>query len=99
MLINNRPRLRDILVKNYQDYPLDNFFIPYTTTLSLNWPHESMQCLLPPSGSDEMKINPLFERHLRNLNNWSLGPAFATALPGLAVGVRIRMEGEVINSR
>ena len=35
-------------------------------------------------------INPVFERHLRDLKNWSLGPPFAKAHPALADTVRIK---------
>lgn len=116
-------------------YPFDSFFIPYTTTLSLNWPYEHSQCLLPASfynkspvvsssatadgpplssasrqGSndasvasnaienalngrddgEEFMINPVFESHLRNLDNWSLGTPFRNAFPDLVDDVRVR---------
>jgi len=118
----------------------DTFFIPYTTTVSLNWPYEPRDCLLPASVAktssnlstassqfsasspystaahtssppapptpgpavstpgvlckedEQWLINPVFESHLRNLNNWSLGPAFRTAFPHLADAVRIKEE-------
>ena len=77
------PRMRDKMVQLHPRIPLDNFFIPYTTTLSLNWPHRDLDTLVSVPGSDEMSINPAFERHLRDLANWSLGPAFAKAFPML----------------
>ena len=64
-------------------YPFDNFFIPFTTTLSLSWPYEDTDTLLQSPDSDELMINPVFERHLRNLDNWKLGDAFAKAFPTL----------------
>lgn len=84
------PRLRDRLVMSYQDYPFENWFIPYTRTLSVNWPYEATDCLLSSGDSDELLINPVFESHLRNLNNWSLGPAFAKAFPELVDTTRIK---------
>ncbi|MCJ1281420.1 hypothetical protein MMC26_000739 [Xylographa opegraphella] len=84
------PRLRDKLISHYHRFPFDNFFIPFTTTLSLNWPYEPKDALVPIPNSEELSINPIFERHLRDLSNWSLGPAFAMALPELAETVRIR---------
>ncbi|KAL2006644.1 hypothetical protein VTN00DRAFT_9312 [Thermoascus crustaceus] len=84
------PRMRDRLVMSYQDYPFENWFIPYTRTLSLNWPYEATDCLLSSGDSDELLINPVFESHLRNLNNWSLGPAFAKAFPDLVDTTRIK---------
>jgi len=38
-------------------------------------------------------INPVFERHLRRLENWSLGPAFAKAFPGLEGTYWLKSEG------
>ena len=84
------PRLRDKLISHYHRFPFDNFFIPFTTTLSLNWPFEPKDTLIAIPNSEELLMNPIFERHLRDLNNWSLGPAFARAHPELAETVRIR---------
>lgn len=85
------PRMRDRIIQNHASYPFESFFIPYTTTLSLNWPYEPTDCLLPSdSESEDVQINPVFERHLRSLPNWSLGPAFAKAFPELAAVARIR---------
>lgn len=84
------PRMRDRLVMNYQDYPFENWFIPFTRTLSVNWPYEHTDCLLSMGDADDLIINPVFERHFRNLNNWSLGPAFADAFPGLVDTTRIK---------
>ncbi|KAI9647429.1 hypothetical protein NHQ30_003814 [Ciborinia camelliae] len=98
------PTMREILVREYnpRDYLFDNFFIPFTSTLSLNWPYEPTDTLLnlgEGSGAGlgfsegELLINPVFERHLRRLENWSLGPAFANAFPGLRDTYRVKMEG------
>lgn len=120
--------------------PFENFFIPFTTTLSLNWPYNPKDVLIPnpafqngassatsstqnanqfannsaspaPStgqepnnprsvdgltddpnyvGIDEFIINPAFETHLRDTKNWSLGPSFRNAFPGLADAVKIK---------
>lgn len=47
------------------------------------------------SGSEtgeDLVINPVFERHLRDLSNWSLGPAFEKAFPSLADTCRIKKD-------
>ena len=79
------PRMRDKMVRIYPSIPFDEFFIPYTTTVSLNWPYErSHEVLLRMTpGSPELCLNPEFERYLRDLGNWSLGPAFLKAHPSL----------------
>lgn len=86
------PRMRDRLVMSYHDYPFENWFIPFTRTLSVNWPYEATDCLLSTGDPDELIINPVFERHFRNLGNWSLGPAFAEAFPGLVETARIKRD-------
>lgn len=79
------PKMRERLVKHYnpQQYLFDNFFVPFTTTLSLSWPYEDTDTLLQSLDGDELMINPVFERHLRNLDNWKLGDAFAKVFPTL----------------
>lgn len=84
------PRMRDHLVANYQNYPFDNWFVPFTRTLRVNWPYEATDCLLSTGDADNLIINPVFERHLRNLDNWSLGPAFAETFPQLVETTSIR---------
>ena len=79
------PKMRDKLVSNYQDYAFENWFIPYTLTLSVNWPYEPTDCLLSTSENEELTINPVFERHVMRLENWSLGPAFTKAHPAMAI--------------
>ncbi|KAJ9637692.1 hypothetical protein H2199_007182 [Coniosporium tulheliwenetii] len=120
------PRLRDRMVHAHDAIPFDAFFIPYTTTLSLNWPYAARDVLIPASattathtpgttssfsatspfstaarlgsppeqvdgnsGGEQWLINPVFETHLRELSNWSLGPAFRDAFPELAHTVKI----------
>ncbi|KAL8858234.1 MAG: hypothetical protein Q9178_005246 [Gyalolechia marmorata] len=89
------PRMRDRMCELYHDISLDSWFVPFTTTLSLNWKYEPCDTLLSigtsngnssggSDGGEEYSINPVFERHLRDLSNWTLGPAFEKAFPQLA---------------
>ncbi|KAL1297273.1 hypothetical protein AAFC00_004830 [Neodothiora populina] len=115
------PLMRDRMTRTQSltTYHFDSFFIPFTTTLSLNWPYEPDSCLLPTktasAGStpglennaspaaggaaidnvldgEEFSINPVFESHLRNLGNWSLGTPFRNAFPDLVDDVQIKDE-------
>ncbi|KAH8698506.1 putative bZIP transcription factor [Talaromyces proteolyticus] len=86
------PQVRDRLVYNYRNYPFENWFGPYTRTISCNWPYEATDCLLHNTDSDELLINPVFERHVRNLRNWTLGTEFAEAYPGLVDVINIKPE-------
>ncbi|EXJ85542.1 hypothetical protein A1O1_05906 [Capronia coronata CBS 617.96] len=86
------PRMRDKLCANYHDYPFENWFIPFTSELSVNWPYDAVDCLLSTSDRDreESVINPVFERHVRRLENWSVGPSFAEVYPDLVDTTRIK---------
>ncbi|KGO75260.1 Protein of unknown function DUF3425 [Penicillium italicum] len=84
------PKMRDRIITNYNNYPFENWFIPYTSGIRVNWPYEDTDCLLSAGDSDELVINPVFERHMRNLSNWSLGTSFAETYPCLADTARIK---------
>ncbi|KAJ8116992.1 hypothetical protein OPT61_g1709 [Boeremia exigua] len=145
------PRLRDRLCAHQPFISFDTFFIPFTTTVSLNWPYEARDVLLPaskihssslsthtssvhasspfsthvnagsptgphtpqaagtpaslplsmntlPKEDDQWLINPAFESHLRDLNNWSLGPSFRGIFPQLAPAVKIK-EGSCFGTK
>jgi hypothetical protein len=133
------PKLRDRLTTVKPFVSFENFFIPFTTTVSLNWPYEPQDVLLPaskvntgtlsvvssslrasspysthvntatppgpatpqpstphshlgplPKEDDQWLINPAFESHLRDLNNWSLGPSFRGTFPIFADCVKTK---------
>ncbi|KAK3985771.1 AP-1-like transcription factor [Cladorrhinum sp. PSN332] len=110
----------------YEEFPFENFFIPFTGTLCVNWGYEDTDVLLrmprggarrggggeeeedeyDGGGDDEddrsdgvkdgedgegeggggggdLMINPVFERHLGRLENWTLGEQFERAFPSL----------------
>ena len=79
--------MRDEMVRNYERYPFEEFFVPYTTTLRVNWPYEAGPSLIEkiPGVGDELIINPELESRLRDIGSWSLGPAFEKAHPALAL--------------
>jgi len=77
------PGMREHMVRNYQNYPLENYFIPYTSTISCNWPYDDIYVLIRSPETDEITINPVFDQHVRNLDNWTLGEAFSQKFPEL----------------
>lgn len=85
------PVMRDTMIRSWKTHQVifSNFFVPFTTTLNLCWPYEETDTLLQSPDGDELMINPVFERHLRNLDNWTLGERFAQAFPYLADGCNI----------
>ncbi|KAI1135302.1 hypothetical protein F5Y05DRAFT_395154 [Hypoxylon sp. FL0543] len=105
------PRMREKLALEYNpvEFLFDNFFIPFTTTISLNWPYEATDTLLQSPDGSEVLINPVFERHLRRLENWTLGEAFDKTFPrlrgtynlkmGTGAGTGAEMQREVVDGR
>lgn len=112
-----RPRLRDAIIQSSPHPHFESFFIPYTTTLSVNWPYSPRDVLLPfadsdvgskplptanqhspdsdsatgrPNDESKWRMNPVFESHILNLDNWSLGTSFREQFRGWADTVRIK---------
>ena len=97
------PEMRSEIIKDQQRYPFDGFFVPYTGTLSLNWPYQDNEVFArgeeaatgedvdvgAPGGEEDLYMSRAFERHLLRLDNWSLGPAFAHEHPMLVASVRM----------
>ncbi|KAK3304534.1 BZIP transcription factor [Chaetomium strumarium] len=86
------PKMREKLVREYEvcDFPFDNFFIPFTRTLSLNWPYEEAYVLLADPHSDELVMNPVFEQHVKVLANWTVGEAFERTFPALTGLINVK---------
>ena len=85
------PKARDVMIRDSAAYPNMDFSIPYTQSLSVNWPYEDLDTVLEHAPG-EFIVNPVFERHLRNLDNWSLGPQFARVFPALEPHIRIKVD-------
>ena len=76
-------RLRLITVTPVQ---FENYFVPFTEKLWVNWPSASDQVLLAaprPDDAGAVKINPAFEIHLRELQHWSVASTFKASFPEL----------------
>lgn len=96
MTTNNllRPAIRQRLF-NATHIHFDDFFIPCCSLLCVNWPYSEAQVLISannPEDPSEVKMNPVFESHIRDLRNWSLGPTFQATYPEL-VDASVRIEG------
>lgn len=91
---DDRPGMRKTLAISPMDF--DDFFVPYTTTLSLNWNYDEPVLLTSQDTHNGDKstpivtINPVFEKHMRDISNWSLGSEFRSTFPDLCEeGMRI----------
>ncbi|KAI6255537.1 hypothetical protein MCOR27_006309 [Pyricularia oryzae] len=81
--------------------PFNLFAGVYTDTISLNWPHNNRSSLLESTdSSSDPVITPAFETHLRNLDNWTLGPEFFHVMPHLNGLANLKTaDGQIILAR
>ena len=82
-----RPHLREQLITEMDwDKEFERFRVIHNHSVSVNWPYPLADILVSNS-QDEISLNPLFEEHIRNLGNWSVGPklvqefSYARGLP------------------
>lgn len=83
--------MRAKLVSGHSSVSLDNFFVPFTLTLSINWPgnDDADSCLYQPEGGQTVCMAPAMRRHWMHIENYSLGLEFARNFPMLADTCRI----------
>jgi hypothetical protein len=83
-LTSRRPHVRDCLIRN-QHITFEQYASAYTLTSDVNWQYgEHLVFLEGVSSETSMSIwtiNPVFEQHLKNLNNFSVGPTYKLFLP------------------
>ncbi|KAH6999063.1 hypothetical protein BKA56DRAFT_41256 [Ilyonectria sp. MPI-CAGE-AT-0026] len=81
------PRAREYLI-SHPEITLDDFAAPYSSGFKLNWPYDPASVLLAASvngnGTAEIAINPVYEEHMRQIRNWTVGEAFRNRFPELS---------------
>ncbi|KAI0485684.1 hypothetical protein F4859DRAFT_511878 [Xylaria cf. heliscus] len=88
------PAMRKKFVEEFRapEYQFEKIFLPYTQTLSLNWPYEEKSALIETPDGSEIIINPVFLEHFLRIENWTLGDAFDEALPTLRGTYHLKSE-------
>ncbi|KAJ6032420.1 hypothetical protein N7540_003152 [Penicillium herquei] len=76
------PQMRDLLIKDPEKYPYSDFNAVYSTNVTVNWPYDAMDSILHTDLG--IIMNPIFEKHIQKLDNWTVSAQFKKALPGLA---------------
>lgn len=85
------PKMRDKLVTVYKDIDFNNFFIPFTAGLSVNWQYDPMDCLIAMGpDNDDPIINPVFDRHIKVQNNWTVNSKFMREFPMLKDTAKVK---------
>jgi hypothetical protein len=76
------------LIQNPHKYPFRDFSELYARCARLNWPFEATDAVMPKGDNNgEILLNPLFEKHVRKLECWSVGEPFKERFPELAAAM------------
>jgi hypothetical protein len=75
------PKLRDRIIRNPHLYSTDELIHLYNSCISVNWPYRDLDVLMFVDG--EVRVTPLFKKHIQKLENWTLGEAFIRRYPEL----------------
>jgi hypothetical protein len=85
-----------MLVEFPDKYPFEEFSQVYSSNVTLSWPYSESDIVINlPTTQDcaqstQAVINPIFERHIRNLDNWTVGEAFGRYYPEMRTAVSSR---------
>ncbi|KAK2775859.1 trichothecene efflux pump [Colletotrichum kahawae] len=81
------PRVREYLIAN-PDITLDDWAATYSSSFDVSWTYEPSLVLITVAtdgpGMSEITINPVYEEHLRQLKNWTVGTLFRQRFPVIA---------------
>lgn len=83
------PDVRDSLIRggDYSAFELLRFVLG--NTVSINWPYTEAHTFMECADGKRLALNPIFEAHIRNIDNYSVGYQAAMAFPVLSRYVRV----------
>ncbi|KAF2837371.1 hypothetical protein M501DRAFT_937992 [Patellaria atrata CBS 101060] len=80
------PKIRTYVIEN--NIPFDDFAAAYSSSFNVKWDYDPSHVLIsvpgPTLGTPQMIINPIYEEHVRQLSNWTVGPNFRRRFPEMA---------------
>lgn len=84
------PEARDALINN-MDWGVYETFSDLTgATVSVTWPYPDSGAFTESADGQSLRLNPMFESHIRNVNNWATGQEVADVYPYMSPYVKIR---------
>ena len=75
--------MRDEIIKKMDWNQFEEFRDVSSATISVNWLYTDSGTFVDSRDGQNLLLNPLFEMHIRKLENWSLGPIMGEAFPFL----------------
>jgi hypothetical protein len=85
--LHKRPQVRDMLIENPEKYPFSVFSELYSHNVSINWPFDAMDAIIHTDDGGVV-LNPIYEKHIQRLSNWTVQPAFETFFPEMRAALR-----------
>ncbi|WKT43749.1 hypothetical protein QSH57_008585 [Fusarium oxysporum f. sp. vasinfectum] len=82
------PGVRDILIDNQAEYPFQLFSDYYSQNVSVNWKFDGLDAISDLDG--EGALHSIFEKHIRDLKNWTVSQGFKDRFPLMVTAIYSR---------
>jgi hypothetical protein len=70
---------------DHPEITLDDFASAYSTSFFIRWDYDAANVIIAASGeSFGILINPIYEEHMRQIRNWSVGDIFRRKFPEMS---------------
>jgi len=79
------PNVRQYLIE-HPDIVFDDFAGAYSTSFFIRWDYDPNHVIITTAAADGggILINPIYEEHIRQLRNWTVGDVFRRKFPELS---------------
>ena len=83
--------MRDLLIADPEKYPFVIFSEMFSHHVTINWPYDPLDSITPTSRDDSEKVlNPIFEKYIRRLRNWTVSSEFESYYPEMSPAIFAR---------
>lgn len=84
----HRPGVRDLLIAHPDKYPFVIFSEMYSHHVTINWAYDPMDSITSAGALDSGEVlNPIFEKHIRRLRNWTVSNDFKVFYPEMSTAI------------
>ncbi|CAK7233860.1 hypothetical protein SBRCBS47491_008754 [Sporothrix bragantina] len=83
------PEVRDSLIRGGDYSAFELFRFVTGNTMTVNWPYTDSGTFMECADGKRLALNPIFEAHIRNIDNFSVGCQAAAEFPVLSRYVRV----------
>lgn len=85
-----------MLIEQPDKYTFEEFSEVYSHNVTISWPHREEDIVVNLEGDSDQSynlqamFNPIFERHIRDLDNWTVVQGFKDCYPEMTEAVSSR---------